>query len=152
MECFHVEFISELFVGYWLSEIAVMLVLICACCLVQASTRSCNRSNGIAPPLKLTHVLSPMSTPRFSHLCRARPPRLHSLVARTRSLLPSQLYIDHSHYLVLAPVTLAALPSACAIPRSRGVLCRATHALHSREIAADVKTTISRPVSLAPPK
>src|SRR5207237_9712544 len=33
----------------------------------------------------------------------------------TRSLLPSQLYLDHSHCPVLAPATLAALPSARAI-------------------------------------
>jgi hypothetical protein len=33
-----------------------------------------------------------------------------------RSLLPSQLYLDHSHCLVLAPATLAALPSTRAIP------------------------------------
>ena len=32
------------------------------------------------------------------------------------SLLPLQLYLDHSHYLVLAPATLAALPSTRAIP------------------------------------
>jgi len=31
-------------------------------------------------------------------------------------LLPSQLYLDHSHCLVLAPATLAALPSTRAIP------------------------------------
>src|SRR5438270_13703309 len=32
-----------------------------------------------------------------------------------RSLLPSQLYLDHSHCPVLAPATLAALPSTRAI-------------------------------------
>jgi len=32
------------------------------------------------------------------------------------SLLPSSLYLDHSHCLVLAPATLAALPSTRAIP------------------------------------
>src|SRR2546421_2708089 len=32
------------------------------------------------------------------------------------SLLPSSLYLDHSHRLVLAPATLAALPSTRAIP------------------------------------
>jgi hypothetical protein len=31
-------------------------------------------------------------------------------------MLPSQLYLDHSHCLVLAPATLAALPSTRAIP------------------------------------
>ncbi len=34
----------------------------------------------------------------------------------TRSLLPSQFYLDHSHCPVLAPATLAALPSTRAIP------------------------------------
>ena len=34
----------------------------------------------------------------------------------TYSLLPSQLYLDHSHCPVLAPATLAALPSTRAIP------------------------------------
>ena len=34
----------------------------------------------------------------------------------TRSLLPSQLYLDRSHRSVLAPATLAALPSTPAIP------------------------------------
>src|SRR5213592_341437 len=32
------------------------------------------------------------------------------------SLLPSSLYLDHSHCLVLTPATLAALPSTRAIP------------------------------------
>src|SRR5438552_5299053 len=32
------------------------------------------------------------------------------------SLLPSSLYLDHSHCPVLAPATLAALPSTRAIP------------------------------------
>jgi hypothetical protein len=39
----------------------------------------------------------------------------HSL-PNAHSLLPSQLYLDHSHCLVLAPATLAALPSTRAIP------------------------------------
>ena len=39
----------------------------------------------------------------------------NSLPARTCSLLPSQLFLDHSHCLVLAPATLAALPSTRAI-------------------------------------
>jgi hypothetical protein len=38
-------------------------------------------------------------------------PRLRSLVARTR-----KLYVDHSHCPVLAPATLAALPSTRTIP------------------------------------
>src|SRR5437899_8472228 len=37
-------------------------------------------------------------------------------VMRPHSLLPSSLYLDHSHCLVLAPATLAALPSTRAIP------------------------------------
>ena len=36
--------------------------------------------------------------------------------SRCRSLLPSQLCLDHSHCPVLAPATLAALPSTRAIP------------------------------------
>src|SRR5437762_7256245 len=36
-----------------------------------------------------------------------------------RSLLPSSLYLDHSHCLVLAPATLAALPSTRALPQTR---------------------------------
>src|SRR5580704_8725990 len=39
----------------------------------------------------------------------------HSL-PNAHSLLPSQLCLDHSHCLVLAPATLAALPSTRAIP------------------------------------
>ena len=35
---------------------------------------------------------------------------------RVCSLRPSSLYLDHSHCLVLAPATLAALPSTRAIP------------------------------------
>src|SRR5437764_13238720 len=58
----------------------------------------------------LTHVLSPISTSRFAHLCRARPR------GSIHSLLPSSLFLDHSHHLVLAPATLAALPSTRAIP------------------------------------
>src|SRR5438552_18875708 len=57
----------------------------------------------------LTHVLPPISTSRFAHLCRSRP---HGSI---RSLLPSSLYLDHSHCPVLAPATLAALPSTRAI-------------------------------------
>ena len=37
------------------------------------------------------------------------------LCFETRSLLPSQFYLDHSHRPVLAPATLAALPSTRAI-------------------------------------
>jgi hypothetical protein len=65
----------------------------------------------------LTHGLPPISTSRFSHLCRAtHGDSIHAL-------LPSQLYLDHSHCLVLAPATLAALPSTraietCSLPTS----------------------------------
>jgi hypothetical protein len=45
----------------------------------------------------------------FAHLCRSRPR------GSIHSLLPSQLYLDHSHCPVLAPATLAALPSTRAI-------------------------------------
>jgi hypothetical protein len=45
----------------------------------------------------------------FAHLCRSRPG------GSIHSLLPSQLCLDHSHCLVLAPATLAALPSTRAI-------------------------------------
>ena len=49
-----------------------------------------------------------------------RPLGLPIYVARVPaapfSLLPSSLYLDHSHCLVLAPATLAALPSTRAIP------------------------------------
>src|SRR5439155_997716 len=49
------------------------------------------------------------STSRFAHLRRTPPS------GSIRSLLPSQLYLDHSHCPVLAPATLAALPSTRAI-------------------------------------
>ena len=58
----------------------------------------------------LTHVLPPTSTSRFAHLCRSRPR------GSIHSLLPLSLYLDHSHCPVLAPATLAALPSTRAIP------------------------------------
>ena len=40
----------------------------------------------------------------------------NSFAAQASSLLPPQLYLHHSHCLVLAPATLAALPSTRAIP------------------------------------
>ena len=43
------------------------------------------------------------------------PARLKLVPSPTRSLLASQLYLDHSHCLVLAPPILAALPSTRAI-------------------------------------
>src|SRR5205807_4122912 len=46
----------------------------------------------------------------FAHLCRSRPR------GSIHSLLPSSLYLDHSHGPVLAPATLAALQSTRAIP------------------------------------
>src|SRR5258705_6517625 len=58
----------------------------------------------------LTYVLPPIATSRFAHLCRSRPR------GSIRSLLPSRLYLDHSHCLVLAPATLAALPCTRASP------------------------------------
>src|SRR5207247_4283891 len=43
-------------------------------------------------------------------------PPLKLAQSHYRSLLPSSLYVDHSHCPVLAPATLAALPSTRAIP------------------------------------
>jgi hypothetical protein len=102
------------------------------------------------------YVAFPKSSIRplgFAHLCRSRPR------GSVHSLLPRQLYLDHSHCPVLAPATLAALPSTRArlklvpcpahsplpiaalpsmslspnapFPRSRRVLCRSSHSLHS---------------------
>ena len=59
------------------------------------------------------YVAFPKSSIRplgFAHLYRSRPR------GSIRSLLPSQLCLDHSHCLVLVPATLAALPSTRAIP------------------------------------
>ncbi len=56
---------------------------------------------------------------RRADLCRSRPRgsiEIRSLPTLTHSLLPSQLYLGHSHCPVLAPATLAALPSTHAIP------------------------------------
>ncbi len=62
--------------------------------------------------------------------------------ALTHSPLPSQFYVDHSHCPMLAPATLAALPSTRAIPdRDVFYAChdvasakvgRSSHSLHSR--------------------
>src|SRR5438034_5982767 len=43
-------------------------------------------------------------------------PPLKPAQSHYRSLLPWRLYVDHSHCPVLAPATLAALPSTRAIP------------------------------------
>jgi hypothetical protein len=53
---------------------------------------------------RIRGVLAPVVTPL----------KTRSLPAR--SLLPSSFYLDHSHCPVLAPATLAALPSTRAIP------------------------------------
>src|SRR5207237_4797258 len=58
----------------------------------------------------LTHVLPPNSNFRFCPSMSLAPPRLHS------RRYPSRLCLDHSHCPVLAPATLAALPSTRAIP------------------------------------
>src|SRR6266550_5314471 len=58
----------------------------------------------------LTHVLPPTSTSRFCPSMSLAPPRLHS------RRYPSRLCLDHSHCPVLAPATLAALPSTRTIP------------------------------------
>src|SRR5437763_1207465 len=61
----------------------------------------------------------------FAHLCRSRPR------GSVHSLLPSQLYVDHSH----CPRACASYPSCVAVyprdSRSRRVLCRSSHSLHS---------------------
>ena len=49
-------------------------------------------------------------------LCLAVVTPLKLTLLSARSLLPSSLYLDHSHCPVLAPATLAALPSTRAIP------------------------------------
>src|SRR5207302_5387510 len=58
----------------------------------------------------LTHVLPPNSNFRFCPSMSLAPPRLHS------RRYPPWLCLDHSHCPVLAPATLAALPSTRAIP------------------------------------
>ena len=73
--------------------------------------------------------------------------RLHlwnSGVIHTSSLLPSQLYLDHSHCLVLAPATLAALPSTRAIP-DRDVFY-VTHPIRSIPIESRMTSRKSCPV------
>jgi hypothetical protein len=53
----------------------------------------------------------------------------------TRSLLPSQLYLDHSHCPVLAPATLAALPSTRAIPdRDVFYVAHASRSIETRSL------------------
>src|SRR5207248_5805835 len=47
---------------------------------------------------------------------RARGPYLKLALCPHSLAVTSQLYLDHSHCLVLAPATLAALPSTRAIP------------------------------------
>src|SRR5881396_798023 len=88
----------------------------------------------VLPSMSLSQKLR--STSRFSHLCLARRSlgeggslaslRLHSLIARTRSLL----CVDHSH----GPC-LRQLPSCVAVyprdARSRRVLCRSSRSRHS---------------------
>src|SRR5437588_2820845 len=93
----------------------------------------------------LTHVLPPTSTFRFAHLCRSRPR------GSIRSLLPLSFYVDHSHGPVLAPATLAALPSTRAIPdRDVFYVAHPIRSIRSKSLLT-LKVTISRPVSLAPP-
>src|SRR6266480_2984620 len=57
------------------------------------------------------------STSRFAHLCRTPPS------GSIRSLLPSQLYLDHSHCPVLAPGR-ADLHSLAALPSTRSIETR----------------------------
>ena len=62
-------------------------------------------------------VRSPDRSPSESTACRWIPSIIETRSpSRPHSLLPSSLYLDHSHCLVLAPATLAALPSTRAIP------------------------------------
>jgi hypothetical protein len=58
------------------------------------------------------------------------------------SLLPSSLYLDHSHCLVLAPATLAALPSTRAIPdRDVFYVARPTRSIHRNRVAGFPRPT-----------
>ena len=70
----------------------------------------------------LTHVLPPISTSRFAHLCCSHP-RLHS-----------RSYPRHFTLITRTAPCLRQLPSCVAVyprdSRSRRVLCRASHALH----------------------
>jgi hypothetical protein len=100
------------------------------------------------------------STSRFSHLCRALPG------GSIHSLLPSSLYLDRSHFPVLAPATLAAWPSIREIPiatysmllipqlhcislaPARSTVtsrlyrpCRLPQSLHSRSVAGSLRVT-----------
>jgi hypothetical protein len=65
--------------------------------------------------LKLIHVLPPISTCRFAHLCRSRPRGSIRSLPTLTYCYPRNFNLDHSHCLVLAPATLAALPSTRAI-------------------------------------
>src|SRR5437773_5877093 len=62
----------------------------------------------------------------FAHLCRSRPR------GSVHLLLPWRLYVDHSH----CPRACASYPSCVAVyprdSRSRRVLCRSSHSLHSQ--------------------
>ncbi len=103
--------------------------------------------------------------PCFARLCRTASRWLHSLVpARSPSVLPvhvsapansietrslpmlsrrGDLYVDHSHCPVLAPATLAALPSTRAIP-DRDVFYVA-HPFHSIVEALQVALAPAEP-------
>src|SRR5437773_11228583 len=66
----------------------------------------------------------------FAHLCRSRPR------GSVHLLLPWRLYVDHSH----CPRACASYPSCVAVyprdSRSRRVLCRSSHSLHSDDVMA----------------
>ena len=74
----------------------------------------------------------------------AVPTKIHGAIAKilsdlklarfpTPSSLPSRLYLDHSHCPVLAPATLAALPSTRAIPDRDVFYVADPHQLHSAD-------------------
>src|SRR6516164_684533 len=65
--------------------------------------------------------------------------RLKLRRSHTPSLLPSQLYLDHSLRPLLAPATLAALPSTRAIPDRDVFYVRSSRSLHSALHEANVK-------------
>ena len=69
----------------------------------------------------------------FAHLCRSRPR------GSVQSLLPSQLYVDHSHCPRACASYLACVAVYSRDSRSRRVLCRSSHSLHSPK---------SRPISV----
>jgi len=101
----------------------------------------------------LTHVLPPISTSRFAHLCRARPR------GSIRSLLPLQLYLDHSVAAATSRrveptcISLAALPSTRAIWNSfpSQLTCRYPRAALPSMSLSPKSSIVSRLLPLARP-